>query len=91
MTARRVGFGNSIQACLHVKEPGAEGNLRKASEQQASGSEESRGHDRGSGTNLNRGGPDGQVYPTDRTEHCPTSVTLPITTPMIPCALSHAH
>ena len=37
--AQRVGLGNSVQACLRVKEAGAEGKLRKASEQQVTGSE----------------------------------------------------
>lgn len=46
MKAERIGLGNSIQACLHVKEAGAKLRLRKASEQQVSGSKESRRYQR---------------------------------------------
>ena len=78
--AQSVGLGNSAQACLRVKEAGAEGKLRKASAQQVTGSERAQ----------NRGGPGGQVYPTERTPSYLSTMTTAFTH-MIRGALFRAH
>lgn len=79
MKAERISLGNSIQACLHVKEAGAKLRLRKATEQQVSSSKESRRHQRKGlphSTALTRiEGPNGQVCLV-YLENCYISMTL---------------